>query len=418
MRIVHVTTYSSVGGASKAAYRIHSKLLEKGIESDMLVLKKTGQSLLRVTEIENNFIYRLKDYFFLRLDKILFQRHLRKDATPFSFNFLPRVSIQNHPLLKQADIVCLYWVGADFLTPYQIAKINKPLVWRFSDKWALTGNCHISGGCIRYENHCGRCPQLTTSKEKDFTYYALKRKNNAWKNKDMTIVAPSSWMEDAVKRSTIFKNKTTIRIPTGVDDTIFFPADKVKARDVLNIDHDKTVILFGANNPFDTSYKGGKFFIELINKFSKEKYLFLVFGAQRTGSVKSPDNVRFLGELKKEEDLAQAYNAANIFVSPSTEDNLPNTVLESMSCGTPCIAFQGSGGVIDVIDHKGNGYLAEFKDLGDLINGINWIVEANGTGLISANAREKILQEFTLEKQVNRFINLYRSILKAEKVPH
>src|SRR4030095_10157438 len=138
MRIVHVTTYSSVGGASKAAYRIHAKLLEKGIESDMLVLKTGTEPLLRVTGIKNNFFYRLKDYFFLRLDKVLFQRHLRKDALPFSFNFLPRVSIQDHPLLKQADIVCLYWVGANFLTPHQIAKINKPLVWRFSDKWALT----------------------------------------------------------------------------------------------------------------------------------------------------------------------------------------------------------------------------------------------------------------------------------------
>jgi glycosyltransferase involved in cell wall biosynthesis len=233
----------------------------------------------------------------------------------------------------------------------------------------------------------------------------------------MTIVAPSSWMENAVKRSTIFKNKTTIRIPTGIDHNIFFPADKLRARALLNIEQGKNVILFGANNPFDTSYKGGIFFIELIKKLPAEKYLFLVFGAERGRSINLPDNIRFLGELKKEEELAVAYNAADIFISPSTEDNLPNTVLESMSCGTPCIAFRGSGGVVDAIDHKANGYLAEFRDIDDLINGIRWIVEANETGLISANAREKILQEFTLEKQVNSFINLYRSILTAEKDP-
>ncbi len=416
MRIVHITTYSSVGGASKAAYRIHTKLLEKGIESDMLVLKTGTQPLLRVTKIKNDLLYRLKDYFFLRLDRILFQRHLRKNALPFSFNFLPRISIQNHPLVKRADIVCLYWVGANLLTPRQIAKIKKPLVWRFSDKWALTGNCHLSGECIRYENHCGRCPQLTTSKDKDFTYYALKRKLDAWKNKDLTVVAPSSWMESAVKRSTIFKNKTTVRIPTGVDHTIFFPSDKLVARELLNIQKGKTIVLFGANNPFHTAYKGGSFFIDLVNILPKESYLFLVFGSEDDSSINDlPEHIKVLGELKKEADLAFAYNAADIFISPSTEDNLPNTVLESMACGTPCIAFRGSGGVVDAIDHKENGYLAEYKNVDDLINGISWIREANHDGKISARAREKIVKEFTLEKQVNDLIILYKTILHNHK---
>ena len=260
MRVVHLSTFSSEGGAGKAAYRIHLRLLEKGIESDMLVLRATTQPLLRVITVKKGFFYRLKDYFFLRVERFLFRRHLRKNALPFSFNYLPRVSIKNHPLLKKADIVCLYWLGANYLTPRQIAAINKPLIWRFSDKWAITGNCHLSGDCRRYEKHCGNCPQLMKSEERDFTFKAWKKKFKLWKNKDLTVVAPSTWMENAAKSSAIFKNKLITKIPTGVDHNIFSPVDKIYARQMLNITQGKDVILFGANNPFNTSYKGGIFF--------------------------------------------------------------------------------------------------------------------------------------------------------------
>ena len=83
-----------------------------------------------------------------------------------------------------------------------------------------------------------------------------------------------------------------------------------------------------------------------------------------------------------------------------------------MACGTPCIAFRNSGGVVDVIDHKENGYLAEFKNVEDLVEGISWIVEANINGSVSLKAREKILNEFTLEKQVSSLINIYHSLLR------
>jgi glycosyltransferase involved in cell wall biosynthesis len=415
MRVVHISTYSSVGGAAKAAYRIHSKLLEKGIESDMLVLKGSSDPSFRITVLRESFFYRLKDYFFLRLDNFLFRRHLRKNSLPFSFNYLPRISIRSNSLLKKADIVCLYWVGANFLTPKQIANINKPLVWRFSDKWAFTGNCHLSGDCRQYEKHCGNCPQLTISKEKDFTWYAWKGKFSAWKKKKMTIVAPSSWMESATKNSPIFQDKKIVRIPTGIDHSVFSPVNKLEAKKFWNLPNDKTIILFGANNPFQTLYKGGEFFMELLNKLPRENYFFLVFGSEKNNATEVlPDNIKFLGELESEKELALAYSSADIFICPSIEDNLPNTVLESMACGTPCIAFRDSGGVTDAIDHKRNGYLAEFKNVNDLIDGINWIIEANKSGVISENAVKKILQNFTLEKQVSSLISLYESLLTSK----
>ena len=413
MKVVHLSTYTAQGGAGIATLRIHKKLLEKGIDSSLLVFKPSGAFAPGVIEVKKGFFYKAKDFFLFRVDNFFFRNKIRPGAQQFSFNFFRRVNIKHHPLIKQADIVCLYWVGANFLTPKQIGEINKPLVWRLSDKWPFTGGCHYSGDCKRYENHCGSCPQLVTDKKKDFTWYQWKNKKQAWHNKNITIVAPSNWIAEAAGKSSLFKNKPILKVGTGVDHAIFNPTDKQEAKQALSIPVNSKVILFGANNALASTYKGGIFFKKLIEKLADKDFVFLLFGSDKTQNADDIyKKVKFLGMLKNESELRQAYNAADIFICPSTEDNLPNTVLESMACGTPCIAFRDSGGVVDAIDHKENGYLAEFKNVDDLINGISWISEANTSGTVSLKAREKILKEFTLEKQVNSLIEVYHSVLK------
>jgi glycosyltransferase involved in cell wall biosynthesis len=412
MKIVHLSTYTAEGGAGIATLRIHKKLLEKGIHSDLLVYRSSDRSLPNVTEVKKSFLYKIKESLFYRLDNYLFKKKIRPGAQQFSFNRFQRVSVYDHPLIKQADIVCLYWVAANFLTPEQIGKINKPMIWRLSDKWAFTGGCHYSGDCKKYEEHCGRCPQLITNEEKDFTWFGLEKKNEAWKNKNITVVAPSNWIAEAAGKSTILKNKPIVRVATGVDHNVFKPINKIQAREVLNIPLSSKVILFGANNALESTYKGGIFFRKMVEQLADKDYIFLLFGSDKNRhSDVVYKNVRFLGVLREENDLCRAYNAADIFICPSIEDNLPNTVLEAMACGTPCIAFKNSGGVVDAIDHKENGYLAEFKSVDDLINGISWVSQNNIDGKLSRRARQKILDEFTLEKQVNSLISIYRSIL-------
>jgi len=414
MKIVHLSTYTAEGGAGIATLRIHKKLLEKGIHSDLLVYRSSDRSLPNVTEVKKGFFYRVRESLFYRLDNFLFKKKIRPGSQQFSFNRFQRVNVYDHPLIKQADIVCLYWVAANFLTPEQIGKINKPIIWRLSDKWAFTGGCHYSGDCKRYEEHCGNCPQLITNKKKDFTWFGLKRKYEAWKDVNITVVAPSGWIADAAGKSTILKNKAIVRVATGVDHISFKPINKIHAREALNIPPSSKVILFGANNALESTYKGGIFFRKMIEQLADKDYIFLLFGSDKNQHRDDVyKNVRFLGVLRGENDLCRAYNAADIFICPSIEDNLPNTVLESMACGTPCIAFKNSGGVVDAIDDKENGYLAEFKDVDDLISGISWISEANSDGKISVKAREKILKEFTLDKQVNSLIELYQSVLRT-----
>src|SRR5688572_16327275 len=244
MKVVHLSTYTAQGGAGIATVRSHKKLLDQGIDSNLIVFKPSGLSSPGVTEVKKGFFHRAKDFFFYRFDNFFFRSKLRPGSQQFSFNYFSRISIKRNPLIKQADIVCLYWVGANFLTPKQIGQINKPIVWRLSDKWAFTGGCHYSGDCKRYEDHCGSCPQLITNKKKDFTWFQWKRKNRSWHNRNITVVAPSSWIADAAARSSLFKNKPIVRVGTGVDHNVFKPIDKEQAREALNIRPNSKVILF------------------------------------------------------------------------------------------------------------------------------------------------------------------------------
>ena len=414
MKVVHLSTFSSYGGAAIATYRIHKRLLERGIESAMISLYEPDKPMRNVSTVNKGFMYKLRDYIFYRADNYFFQRKLKKNALPFSFNYFKRISIKDHPLIKSADVVCLYWVGANFLTAEQIGQIQKPIVWRLSDKWVFTGGCHHSGTCIKYQQKCGNCPQLITDEENDFTRKIWKRKNRAWKDQNITVVSPSRWMENEARSSSLLQNKSVIRIPTGVDHDLFQPSDKNSARKYFNINTNKKVVLFGAVNPFKTSYKGSNFFSELVSKLQHSDIHFLVFGSEQQNRHVSLPNVSYLGVINDEKIMATAYNAADVFINPATQDTLPNTVLEAMACGIPCVAFRNSGGVEDVIKHKSNGYLANLGDADDLANGINWIISSNATGEVSTNARDTILNEFTLDKQVELLLSLYASMIPGK----
>jgi glycosyltransferase involved in cell wall biosynthesis len=410
MKIVHISTYASGGGAAIATYRIHKKLLEKGYDSNLIVLKEPHIPLQKVSTFKSSRWLRIRNYFLIRLEQFLLKSYLY--STPFSFNYLSKYPLQKNILLKSADVVCLYWVGHNFLTSSQIAAINKPIVWRLSDKWAFTGGCHLPGTCNRYEVSCGECPQLKSSNTKDITYKIWKRKSKDWKSKDFAIVAPSSWMQKSAQKSSLFKNKRILKIPTGIDHSIFKPTNKRVAREILNIPLYSKVVLFGAMHAMETAYKG----IHIFNKIKDmldDNYRFVVFGSNKTAnsSLDESDQLQFLGLMQDEISLSLAYNAADVFISPSLEDNLPNTVLEAMACGTPCVAFRTSGGVVDVIEHLKNGYLAETNNVMDLVRGILWVLETNGNGDISLKTRERILSDFTLDKQVDRYIDLYNSLL-------
>lgn len=414
MKILHLSTYGSGGGAAIAALRIHKALLEKGVDSHFAALKELTVASRNETALNHGLDEKVKNYLWHYFEKIPYLFYQRPVHSPFSFNLINRIGLNKIPTIEVADIVSLYWIGHGFLTPKQLKAIKKPLVWRLSDKWAFTGGCHLSGECKRYEQKCGKCPQLQSSRELDITRYAWDRKYNSWKNLDLTVVAPSKWLQSCAQDSSLFKEKKIVHIPTGIDENVFKPVDKKWARRVLNLKENSFIVLFGASNALHSNYKGASYFTEIASKFKGMEIEFLLFGSSLPeAGLESISNVKVLGNLKDEIALSVIYNSADVFLAPYKDDNLPNTVLEAMACGTPCVAFN-SGGISDIIEHKFNGYLTKENTREELVNGITWFMnDFNRHQLLSENARKKIIANFTKEMQVNRYIKLYKEILNG-----
>jgi glycosyltransferase involved in cell wall biosynthesis len=331
------------------------------------------------------------------------------------------ISIINNTNIKAADIIHLHWFNRGYLSLFrlkELSNLNKPIIWTLHDMWAFTGGCHYSNGCDRYKNQCGFCPVLNSNREKDISRKTWKRKVETFMNMNMSIVTCSKWLGKCAESSSLLKMKTVFVIPNTLDTHIFKPIEKNVARNILNLPQDKKFVLFGATSAASEERKGFKYLIESLNLLYQnnvelsKKIEVLVFGASSSNEIeKLPYRIHFLGNLYDEYSLTLCYNAADVFIAPSLEDNLPNTVMEAISCGTPVIAF-AVGGIPDMIEHNRNGYLAKPYEPEDLAKGITTLLlNDHILAKMSTNARNKVLYEFNMNKIACSYLDLYKSTL-------
>jgi glycosyltransferase involved in cell wall biosynthesis len=287
--------------------------------------------------------------------------------------------------------------------------------------WPFTGGCHYSGECDKYTQSCGHCPQLNSQQDGDISGWVWWRKAKAWKNLNLTIVTPSQWLADCARNSSLFQDLRIEVIANGLDIQRYKPIEKKIARHLLGLPQDKQLILFGAMTATSDNRKGFHLLLPAIKKLSQgeiwqHKLELVVFGASEP--VNPPDfglKTHYLGRLNDDISLALVYAAADIFVAPSLEDNLPNTVMEALACGTPSVAFK-IGGMPDMIEHQENGYLAHPYDIEDLAQGIHWVLEdSERYQKLCDCAREKVVREFTLEIQASKYLKLYNEVLQSFK---
>jgi len=416
MKIVNISTNDFSGGAARATYRLHREFLNLGYDSKLLVLYKTLDDNTIVGTSKTNFEKALSK-FASNIDNL--PSKLYKVANTWSTGWYGR-DISTIDIVKEADIIVLYWVSGGFLSPKSIAqlsKLNKPIFWRLSDMWPFTGGCHYSNGCTKYIDNCGYCPELSSNKENDLSRKLILKKNQIWKGSDLNIIAPSKWIAKCARDSLIFKNQKINILGTGVDTKIFKPIEKNIARDILNLPQDKKIILLGAVNISSDTRKGGqlayKALEKLLESHPKSNIILLVFGTYNNVFENLNIDVNVIGKVSDEYTLALLYSSADVFIAPSKEENLANTVLESSSCATPTVAFD-IGGMPDVIEHKKNGYLAKPFDTDDLAHGIQWILNASNYEELCPNAREKVLREFDSKVVANKYIKLYMEILDTK----
>ena len=218
--------------------------------------------------------------------------------------------------------------------------------------------------------------------------------------KKITVLTPSKWLADCAKSSSLFKNSDIRVIPYGLDTGTYKPCDRQTAKNILNLPQDRQLILFGALSSTSNKKKGFPLLMQALKQLSNsensQNWELIVFGASQPKEKLDIDlKTRYMGTLSDDISLALIYAAADVFVAPSVQDNLPNAVMEALACDTPCVAFQ-IGGMPDLIEHKQKGYLAHPLATEDLAQGIAWVLESRQRWqVLSSRAREKVEQEFT-----------------------
>lgn len=396
MKVVHLVT--NYGGAYKAAKRI-SKALENSLDSEVITLG----------EIKYSFIKKIKNYIIYTMTRILCLKIYKSKYCTNADNI--SVSLLKVKKIQEADIIHLHWVTGGMLSNRYLKKIidsNKVIVWTFHDMHPFTGVCHYSDGCIKYTNECGQCKQICSKKEKDYATKVQREKRIALQNADLIGVGCSSWITECAKSSTIMQNKKMYTIHNCIDTMIFHPYSMNKSRDILGIKCDKRIIAFGAMDTTD-SRKGYKYLKAVIERLNSNMYSCLFFGkGEEITNLESFS----MGYVSSEKTMAMIYSAANVFVAPSLEENLANTVLEALACGTPVVAFD-IGGMSDLIEHKKNGYLAKPYEVLDLMKGIDFCCKNRQE--LSKYAREKVEIEFNEMKIGKNYFQLYKNALQLKK---
>lgn len=405
MKVLHINQSDISGGAAIAAYRLHQSLSIQNIDSRLLVGKvKTSSD--RVGAIPR---------------KPSLEPHIARVSTRLGLHYLHFVGsfdILKHDFYKSADVLNFHNLHTGTFSYLAVPALTKekPAVFTLHDMWSFTGHCAYSYDCDRWRIGCGRCPypESYPAIGRDNTHLEWRLKNWIYDRSDLTIVTPSQWLSEQARKSMLSRFSIHC-IPYGIDLEAYQPLDTQQCRSVLGIPDERKVLMFGAENLSD-SRKGINLLIEALQTLPqslKQEILLLTLGnggeaISKTVGIPSLS----LGYVSNDRLKAIAYSAADLFIFPTRADNLPLVLQESMACGTPMISFK-IGGVPDLVRHNITGYLANPEDINDLRNGIVQLLESSVLrDRMSHTCREIALQEYSLQLQAERYIELYQQILE------
>lgn len=415
MRILIVNTSEKTGGAAVASNRLMNALNNNGVKAKMLVRDKVSS---RNTVVGLRCSLLQKWHFLWERWCVFWHLH-------FSRKHLFEVDIANTgtdittlPEFKEADVIHLEWINQGMLSLNDIRKIiakGKAVVWTMHDLWPAAAICHYAHMCSSFKTGCHYCRLLPGGgSANDLSKRVWKCKETVYRNSNIHFVACSRWLEQQAQQSKLLQGMQITSIPNSIDTNIYHPSDKQDARLSAGLPAGgRRIILFVSQRVTDER-KGMVYFIEAIERLvalypaMKEKLAVAVLGRHAEDIAdKLPLPLYPLGYVNDEKKIVSVYNSADVFVLPSLEDNLPNTIMEAMACGVPCVGFD-VGGIPEMIDHEINGYVARFKDSDDLMRGIRWVLDPNTDyALLSHRAIRKVTSAYSERSVALKYIEVY-----------
>jgi glycosyltransferase involved in cell wall biosynthesis len=418
LTVLQLSQSDTGGGAALAAYRLHTALNAAGTESRMLVLRKhSDDPTVQTIRPHMDMLSRMRRILKRRQSQRAMARYAptRRHYTLFTDSRAPWdedvFAQMGHPDVLHAhwtyDMVEIARLGA-------FARGQMPMVWTHHDIAGMTGGCHYPGGCSRWQTGCGLCPELGSHDIHDLSAYTMVRKQRVFPTlqpADLHHVAPSQWLKTLLERSPLYKHLPVTVIPNGIDTDVFHPSPPLPARQVLFDLHepDTKIILF-VSHAVDLPSKGFSVLMDALHHAALPPNVVCVsIGA---GKMTVPSNVRHIhiDSIHDPRLLAHCYSAADLFVIPSLDDNLPNTVLESLACGTPVVGF-ATGGIPDMVRSGVTGETVPTGDAAALAAALRALLDDDDKrSQLSRSCREVAVREYGLPLQAERMQALYASV--------
>ena len=362
MKVLILSTYEHSGGAAVAAGRLLHALQKNGIDAKMLCRKNIswwkGKPQSWTSIMERAFIWASNGFSMKNLwatDTGLFGQDITRTKE-----------------YQEADVIHLHWINQGFISLKAIrrfVKDKKKIVWTMHDEWNALGLYHFD---IQQKDSC-------------LDRLVRKNKQKLYDVCDIQFVTCSEWLRREVMASPIMERQNVASIPNPIDTSIFKPQPHTNKRRVLFVAQD-------INNP----RKGMRYLDEaatILNGNAADKVEIIALGRE----------IPYISDVK---EMANLYASVDAFVLPSLSDNLPNTIMEAMACGTPCVGFD-VGGIPEMIDHKVNGYVARYKDSQDLAEGIRYVLDGKNHARLSQACIEKVRRCYSEEAVAEKYIKVY-----------
>lgn len=417
MRVLHLSTHDIRGGAARAAFRLHRALRRAGHDSTMLVAHRDSRDptvtrLMRSMDLAT----RLRRH---RRESELLREFARYQATrptglePFSDDRTQH-ALDLVRQLPPCDVLHLHWVAdfVDYQVFFSARPEHTPVVWQLHDMNIMTGGCHYYHDCGRYVSGCGACPQLGSTDPADLSRQIWKRKQGvfgALEANQLHLVAPSRWMLQLVKGSPLLSKFSATLIPYGVDVEEFAPRDRQFARELLGIPQGAQVVMFVSDH-LTNGRKGFSLLFEALSGLTQAHHLFLLSAGKGEPQGTGPIPGMHMGEVRNDRWLSVVYSAADLFVIPSVQDNLPNTVLESLACGTPVVGFD-VGGLPDMVRPGRTGQLVPVGDAVALRQAMSHLLNTPSLcRQMGAEGRRIVIEEYSNSLVATRYAALYESL--------
>jgi len=410
VKVLHLA--ATRNSEASAAWRIMNAQRESGIDAQALVqenrFSQANTNLLFKPGAKSNYRNALK-----RNALLARISHYNKPRLPWSYNFKPSSNWSDLARFD-FDILNIHWVPS-VLDLNNIALLDKPIVFTLHDVWPLTGGCHCNLDCVNWKTGCEKCPQISKSIPNLLSARTnwSSKKESLKEIRKLAVAAPSNWIASMAKESPIFTGREIQVVPNCVDSRIFQPADRVLSKRNLGLDPTNFHLLFVVSGDVRQHHKGFDFFEKVIDKLLEtqleSKLEILIVGKSvEVQKSKWPSRTKYFGEIDSQEEMRDIYQTADVMISTSRQDNLPNTLVEAIFCGVPIVAFD-IGGIRDIVTPGLNGSLIEMGNILDFASAIEKLsFQQPSQKKIFSDAKSK----FSFSNSAQKYADLYNNLLK------